>query len=58
MKKGGIMLRILYDIVDVGFKDYEDFKDQIDAVDLGLIDSPTAELQESLSELFQNLRKD
>lgn len=33
----GVVLEILADVVERGFRDREDFKDQIDAVDLGLV---------------------
>lgn len=32
------MLKILLDIINRGFEDYEDFKDQMDSIDLGLLD--------------------
>ena len=32
------MLSILTDILKRGYADYDDFKDQMDAIDLGLLD--------------------
>jgi len=41
-------------ILDRGFHDYEDFKDQMDAVDLGLLPE---EYPENIKELFERLKK-
>jgi hypothetical protein len=48
-----IVIEILTDIVKRGFKDYSDFKDQLDAIDLGFITD-----NESHMSLFEVLRKD
>lgn len=50
------LLNALMDVIRRGFKDYEDFKDQLDAVDLGLVakDLEGCELQK----LFERLRRD
>lgn len=56
----GSTLTILHHIVERGFKDYEDFKDQLDAVDLGMIPEELDELSEKmnlLNELFRLLSK-
>lgn len=51
-------LKIVSAIVVRGFKDYEDFKDQLDAVDLGLIPEELDELDiDSLLALFDCLSK-
>jgi hypothetical protein len=54
---------ILADIVKRGFRDYNDFKDQLDAVDLGLLNDTDigedqAEFKNSLSILYENLCKE
>lgn len=52
-------LKIMTDIVERGFEDYEDFKDQLDAIDLGLVPEDVAELETAnLLKLFELLRKD
>ena len=54
----GSVIKILAEIVKRGFKDYEDFKDQIDAVDLGLLPDDFEELRDgSLIDLFNSLKK-
>ena len=67
MQKGSqirCVLSILTAIVKRGFRDYEDFKDQLDAVDLGLLPEEFKEVGDSpLGELFallnrQELKKD
>lgn len=50
------MLDIVRAVVKRGFKDYEDFKDQLDAVDLGLVPDEMAEVDRAnLLELFELL---
>ena len=52
------MLDILCAIVKRGFKDYEDFKDQLDAVDLGLTPDDLDEVSKAkLMDLFEALKK-
>jgi hypothetical protein len=52
------VLEIVVDIVKRGFVGYEDFKNQLDAVDLGLLDKEIQEVQRSkLMELFLVLDK-
>jgi len=52
-------LKILVDMVKRGFSDYDDFKDQLDAVDLGLLPEDMKDMDKSvLSELFDLLRRD
>ena len=52
-------LKVLRDIVSRGFTDYEDFKDQLDAVDLGLLPEDIKQLDNDvLMDLFELLRKD
>lgn len=42
-----------------GFKDYDDFKAQLDAIDLGLVPDDLAKVERAaLTDLFQLLRKD
>jgi len=42
-----------------GFKDYADFKDQLDAVDLGLVPEELGDVERAgLIELFESLRRD
>ncbi len=53
------IITILKDIVKRGFDDYNDFKSQLDAVDLGLLPEDFNELdREVLLDLFEVLRKD
>jgi len=53
------VFKILNDIIDRGFRDYHDFKDQLDAIDLGLLPEDFKELDmKILVELFGKLRKD
>ena len=52
-------LKILERIVDRGFDSYEDFKDQIDAVDLGLLESDFDDANKRiLVNLYNKLTKD
>ena len=52
-------IKIVTAVVERGFKDYEDFKDQLDAVDLGLVtDDMDDEGAEIFTDLFELLRKD
>lgn len=52
------MLDIITAIVDRGFKDYDDFKDQLDAVDLGLTPENLGEVEKAqLMKLFELLRR-
>jgi len=46
------------DVVERGFKDYEDFKDQLDAVDLGIVPEYFPDCTGDLMRLFELLRKD
>ena len=50
-------LAILTDIIRRGFEDYEDFKDQLDAVDLGLLPEDYKDAQDELLALFEVLKK-
>lgn len=51
-------LRIVTAIVDRGFTNYDDFKDQLDAVDLGLVPEDLKELEfPELQLLFESLVK-
>jgi len=53
------MLNIIREIVERGFKDYEDFKDQLDAVDLGLNpEELEGVVRSNVMRLFELLRKD
>ena len=53
------VFEILEAIVSRGVEDYEDFKDQIDAVDLGLLPEELESLEgETLHNLFNLLRRD
>ena len=53
------MLEIVLAVVKRGFSGYEDFKDQLDAVDLGLTPEAMCEVSKaSLMELFELLRRD
>lgn len=55
----GAIFGAVKDIVLRGFRDYEDFKDQIDAVDLGLLPDELEVLKKNgLFELFEVLRRD
>lgn len=48
----------LVGVIERGFKDYNDFKDQLDAVDLGLLPEELEEVERaSLIKLFQLLKK-
>lgn len=50
------MIKIIEAIVARGFKDYNDFKDQLDAVDLGLVPANIEAIsQTNLKELFERL---
>jgi len=49
------IINILIDIIQRGFTNYEDFKDQLDAVDLGLVDEDLKEC--NLMKLFDLLKK-
>lgn len=52
------MLDIVYAVVKRGFKDYDDFKDQLDAVDLGMTPEDMDEVSKArLLELFELLRR-
>lgn len=52
------LIKILKDVIDRGFVDYEDFKDQLDAVDLGLVPEELEKLDfDELMRLFALLRK-
>lgn len=53
-------IKILTAVIDRGFEDYEDFKDQLDAVDLGLLpeDFQGANTGGILMEFFELLRYD
>ena len=52
------VLNILTTIIERGFKNYDDFKDQLDAVDLGLIPEEMDEVSHAnLMKLFQLLNK-
>ena len=51
------MLKAMSSVVDRGFEDYEDFKDQLDAVDLGLVPEEISEASEYLTILFNSLNK-
>ena len=48
-----IIIKTLIDVINRGFKDYADFKDQLDAIDLAYLEE-SAELKD----LFELLRKD
>jgi hypothetical protein len=50
-------IAVLNDIINLGFRGWEDFKDQLDAVDLGLIPTDLEDCEESLLSLFDNLNK-
>lgn len=54
----GCMLQILVEVIGRGFSDYGDFKDQLDAVDLELVEEDMRDSHASLQELFKLLRKD
>jgi hypothetical protein len=41
------VFKVLVDIVGRGFKDYQDFKNQLDAIDLGLVPENQSELSDS-----------
>lgn len=51
------MFKILNDIIERGFFNYQDFKDQLDAVDLGLLPEDFQEMNKDdmLMKLFKNL---
>ena len=49
-------MNILGDIVERGFHDYQDFKDQLDAVDLGLLTEDFKQVDNAdLMKLFELL---
>ena len=50
------ILDIVSDIVSRGFHDYEDFKDQISAIDLALLDGDESNSAGKLFETFRNKR--
>jgi len=50
-------LTILHDIVDRGFADYNDFKNQLDAVNLGLVPEDLDGCKDILRKLFDVLLK-
>ncbi len=54
------MIKILTSVIDRGFEDYEDFKNQLDAVDLGLLpeDFQGANQGGVLMDFFELLRRD
>lgn len=54
------VIKILTEVIDRGFHDYEDFKDQLDAVDLGLLpeDFQGANKGGILMNFFELLRRD
>lgn len=64
ISKGQMIIAIIFalaDVVERGFKDYDDFKDQLDAVDLGLLPEDFEEFkgqENKLTKLFEMLRKD
>ena len=49
------ILRILSAVMNRGFHNYGDFKDQLDAVDLGLLDLELQEADEYLIDIFNRL---
>ncbi len=54
------IIKIMSDIYDRGFEDYDDFKDQLDAVDLGLIPSEISQITDASDifyEFFELLNK-
>jgi hypothetical protein len=52
------MIKIINDIIDRGFIDYNDFKDQLEAVDLGLLPEKFEDVElKDLWELFNLLKK-
>lgn len=53
------IIGIISDVVNRGFADYEDFKDQLDAVDLGLVPEDMDDISmASLKSLFDSLCKE
>ena len=52
------VINILTNIIKRGFNDYDDFKDQLDAVDLGLLEEDYKEAKEDFRELFEILNKE
>ena len=62
MSKTRMMISIIHaltDVIERGFKDYDDFKDQLDAVDLGLLPEEMKDIEgNKLIKLFDQLRKD
>lgn len=44
-------IKILNDVIERGFRDYDDFKDQMDAVDIGLLPEDIEELEDGVDEL-------
>ena len=51
------VINILANIIQRGFKDYDDFKDQLDAVDLGLLEEDYKDAKEDFLKLFEMLNK-
>ena len=51
------ILKILADIMARGVSDYKDFKDQLDAVDLGVAPEELEGIQDSIKQLFVYLRE-
>jgi hypothetical protein len=53
------IIQIVTDIIERGFKDYDDFKDQLDAIDINLLTEDMENLKgDDLLKLFDLLRKD
>jgi len=53
------LFKVLESIISRGFKDYNDFKDQLDSIDLGLVPEELNGIEiNSLLKLFECLRKD
>jgi len=50
------IVSILNDVIERGYENYGDFKDQLDAIDLGLLEDEYS--REDLLKLFSMLRKD
>jgi hypothetical protein len=51
------IIKCLNDVVSRGFESYEDFKDQIDAVDLGLVATDVEDTKDDLMRLYHLLIK-
>lgn len=51
------VLTVLVDVIERGFMDYEDFKDQLDAVDLGLVPAETEGAERVILYLYNLLTK-